>query len=148
MMYKYKSMTLTQIGELFGATSHDVGKWLVKLGLRTEAKRPSSVAFDGTFVTQGPSRGDGYNWIWHSERTVAELEKAGHRRIFNPPPYLVDPAELVGPFEKRANETNGYDIVNGDGSVSAVVAGEKNVDCVVRLLNLAHAHGALAKAMK
>jgi len=147
-MYKYEQMALTQIGELFGATSHDVGKWLVKLGLRTAAKRPSSLAFDGKFVSQGPSRGDGCNWVWHSQRTVAALEQAGHRRIFNPPPYLVDPPKLVGPFTKRANETNGYDVVGGDGVVAIVVAGETNADFVVELLNVADKHGALAKAMK
>jgi hypothetical protein len=147
-MYNSEFMTLTQIGELFGATSHQVGKWLVRMGLRTAAKRPSNVAFDGDFVKQGPSRGDGYNWVWHSQRTVAVLEKAGHRRIPNPPPDLVDPPKLNGPFTKRANEANGYDIENGDGSVAIVVAGEQNADFVVQLLNLADKHGTLARAMK
>jgi hypothetical protein len=49
----------------------------------------------------------------------------------------------------RANEANGYDIVNGDGSVyTIVVTGEKNADFVVRLLNLAHTHGTLATAIQ
>ena len=114
-MFRYEHMTLTQIGEIFGNTSHQVGKWLVQIGLRTQAKRPSSAAFDGKFVTQGPSRSiDGYNWVWHSVRTVVALEKAGHRRIPNPPPYLVDPPVLIGPFVSRANEANGFDIVNDD----------------------------------
>ena len=80
-MFRFEFRTLTQIGEVFGASSHQVGKWLVEIGLLTEGKRPSTAAFDGEFVTQGPSRGNGYNWVWHSVRTVAALEKAGHRRI-------------------------------------------------------------------
>ncbi len=147
-MFRYEYMTLTQIGELFGVTSHQIGKWLVWIKLRTEAKRPSSAAFDGKFVSQGPSRGDGYNWVWHAARTVAALEEAGHRRIFNPPPYLADPSKLNGPFTKRANEANGYDLVGGDGSVAIVVAGEKNVDFVLQLLNLADKHGTVARAMQ
>ncbi len=138
-MFRYEFMTLTQIGEIFGITSHQVGKWLVQIGLQTEAKRPSAAAFDGDFLSQGPSRSiDGYNWVWHSVRTVAALEKAGHRRISNPPPDLVDPPSLNGPFVSRTNEANGFDIVNGDGLVVVVVTGEKNADFILRLLNLAH----------
>jgi hypothetical protein len=99
-------------------------------------------------VTQAPSRNDGYNWVWHSVRTVATLEKAGHRRIPNPPPDLVDPPKLSGPFTKRANVANGYDIENSDGSVVIVAMGEKNADFVVQLLNLAEKHGTLARAMQ
>ena len=146
-MFRFEFRTLTQIGEVFGASSHQVGKWLVEIGLRTEGKRPSTAAFDGEFVTQGPSRGNGYNWVWHSVRTVAALEKAGHRRIPNPPPFLVDPPKLNGPFTTKANRTNGFDIVNADGSVAIVVSGPRNVELVARLLNLAEKHGFLARAM-
>jgi len=138
-------MTMSQIGEIFGVSSHQVGKWLVSMGLRTAAKRPSNAAFDGGFVEQGPSRDDGYNWIWHSVRTVASLEKAGHRRIANPPPYLVDPPKLNGPFAKRTNDANGIDIVNGDGSVCLVVTGERNADFVVELLSLADRLGVIGR---
>jgi len=48
----------------------------------------------------------------------------------------------------RANEANGYDIVNGDGSLAIVVTGEKNADFLVQLLNLAHTHGTLATAIQ
>ena len=136
-MFKFEFMTQTQIGELFGVSSHQIGKWLVEIGLRTIKKYPSGLAFEGNFVSQAPSRNDGYNWVWHSAKTVAALEKAGHRRIPNPPLHLVEPPKLVGPFGKRGNFANGYDIVNGDGSVAVVVTGERNAEFLARLLNLA-----------
>jgi hypothetical protein len=144
-MFKYEFMTLTQIGQLFDVSSHKVGAWLVAIGLRTQDKRPSRTAFDGDYVTQGPSRGTGYNWVWHSQRTTAALQKAGHRRISNPPSYLVDPPKLNGPFQKRANDKNGIDILNGDASVAIVVTGEPNADFVVRVLNAAHRTGYLER---
>ena len=142
-MFKFEFMTQTQIGELFDVSSHQIGKWLVEIGLRTLKKHPSGLAFDGGFVSQAPSRNDGYNWAWHSAKTVTALEKAGHRRIPNPPSYLVEPPKLKGPFGNGGNTANGYDVVNGDGSVAIVVTGEKNADFVVKLLNFADDKGAL-----
>jgi hypothetical protein len=146
-MYKFKHMTLTQLGGLFGVTSHEVGKWLVEIGLRTPQKRPSREAFAGGYVEQGPSRNQGYNWCWDSAKTVEALEAAGHRRIPNPPPGLVDPPLLNGPFRSRPNDSSGFDIVNGDGSVAVVVTGEKNAIFLARLLNLADGSGYIARHM-
>jgi len=140
-------MTLTQIGELFGVTSHQVGKWLVEIGLRTSDKRPSAEAFDGGYVEQRPSRNQGYNWCWDSAKTVEALEKAGHRRIPNPPPGLVDPPLLNGPFQTRPNTSNGFDVVNGDGSVAVVVTGERNALFLAKVLNTADQCGTLARHM-
>lgn len=123
-MFRFKYMTLTQIGAIFGVSSHQVGKWLVEIGLRTPTKRPSREAFSGGYVEQGPSRNQGYNWCWDSEKTVEALEIAGHRRIPNPPQGLVDPPTLNGPFRTNPNSSNGFDIVSGDGSVAVVVTGE------------------------
>jgi hypothetical protein len=50
MRFKYEFMTLTQIGQIFGTTSHQAGRWLLKLGLRTQTKhgmKPSAEAFEG-----------------------------------------------------------------------------------------------------
>jgi len=140
-------MTLTQIGEIFGVSSHQVGKWLVEAGLRTPEKRPSREAFAGGYVEQGPSRNQGYNWCWHSDKTVIVLEMAGHRRIPNPPHELVDPPALNGPFQARPNGSNGFDLVNGDGSVAVVVVGERNAVFVAKVLNLADQHHVLARHM-
>lgn len=64
-----------QIGELFAATSHEVGRWLDAIGLRSGG-RPTSKAFHGRFVSLS---GPGY--CWDQERTVAALEEAGHKRV-------------------------------------------------------------------
>ena len=144
-MYRFEYMTQTQIGELFGVSPRKIGKWLAALELRTEKNKPSRLAFDGGFVKQGPSRGDGYNWVWHSVKTVAALEKARHRRIFNPPLGLVDPVLLNGPFRTRENSRNSIDLVNGDGSVAIVVSGHRNAEFLVSLLNLADEKGVIGR---
>jgi hypothetical protein len=133
-MYRFEFMTMRQIG-----------KWLVEIGLRTPENRPSCTAFEGEFASQGPSRGSGYNWCWASAQTVSALEQAGHRRIPNPPLWLVDPPRLCGPFERRANDKNGYDVVNADGSVSIVASGGGNVEFLVKLLNIAHRNGVVER---
>src|SRR5262249_39816398 len=84
-MYKYEFMTLTQLGQLFGVTSHQLGRWLVNIGLRNDQKRPAKKAFDGDYCKMGPSRGDGYNWIWNTEKTVEALTQAGHKMVSPPP---------------------------------------------------------------
>ena len=146
-MFHYEYMTQTEIGALFGATSHEVGKWLVEIGLRTPGKTPSDKAL-GSYVKQAPTGTEGYlNWVWHSERTVTRLEAAGHRRIYNPPLNLVEPPRLNGPFTRRANDTNGFDIINGDGSVAIVVSGMQNADCLLKMLNVADKGGFVAQYM-
>jgi hypothetical protein len=140
-------MTLTQIGEIFGVSSHQVGKWLVEIGLRGPEKRPSREAFAGGYVEQRPSRNQGYNWCWDSAKTVKALEAVGYRRIPNPPEELVDPPILNGPFQARPNSNNGFDVVNGDGSVAVVVTGERNAAFLAKVLNLADQYGTLARHM-
>lgn len=48
--------TLTELGRLYGVSSHVVGRWLKNLGLRTESGQPSNQAFADGFVSQRPSR--------------------------------------------------------------------------------------------
>ena len=62
MKLKYEFMSLTQIGEVFGTTSHQVGRWLAKIGLRSQAKqgmKPSRDAYSGGYVKDVPSRNQG-----------------------------------------------------------------------------------------
>ena len=143
-MFRFEYMTLTQIGEIFGVSSHQVGKWLVEIGLRGPEKRPSREAFASGYVEQRPSRNQGYNWCWHSEKTIKALEMAKHCRISNPPQELVDPPMLNAPFRTRPNSNNGFDVVNGDGSVAVVVTGERNAAFLAKVLNLADQGGVIA----
>jgi hypothetical protein len=147
MNWRYEYMTLTQLGELFGVSNQQVGKWLGRLGLRTDANRPSRTAFDGNYVKAGPSRGQGYNWVWHSERTVRALEEAGHPLVLHPACELVVPSRLNGPFEHRSNALFGHEVVNGDGTVAVWVRGDDNARFLCNLLNVAHRHGVVERAL-
>jgi hypothetical protein len=77
-------MSLTELGKLYGVSSHKIGKWLVDLGLRTQAKKPSPRAFRDGFVEQRPSTQPAtYFWVWHAERTMKALEQAGFTKPAN-----------------------------------------------------------------
>lgn len=142
-MYKHNYLTQTQLGKLFDCSSHEIGKRLFAIGLRDQKGKPSTEAFAGGFCQQLPSRNDGYCWGWNAEKTTQALEKAGHKRAFPPPEDLVDTPWLKGPFSLRKSSENGFEVLNGDGQVSAWVFGEENANFVVRLLNLADQHGKL-----
>lgn len=146
-MYKYEFMTLTQLGQLFGVSSHQLGRWLVDIGLRNEKKRPSQKAFDGDYCKAGPSRGDGYNWIWHTEKTVEALSQAGHRMVSPPPLDLVEPPTLKGPFTQRPRSDGITDVVGGDGRAAVWCSGDDNAVVVVRLLNYAHERGVIERLL-
>ena len=82
-----KFSNLTELGQMFGVSSHDMGNWLVAIGLRTDDKKPSREAFAGGYVDQAPTnRGfGGYYWVWDRERTVAALEEKGYHRAGQSP---------------------------------------------------------------
>ena len=74
-----KFAAMTTIGEMFGTTSHKLGKWLTELGLRRNGK-PTRKAFEASLVEEWPSTQPGtWFYAWHVERTVALLVKAGHK---------------------------------------------------------------------
>ena len=151
MKFRYEHMTLTQIGQIFGTSSHEIGKWLTEIGLRYESnfgKKPSRRAFTEGYVVSVSSRGEGYLWAWHAQKTVAALQDAGHQVKIQPGHELLAPCFLNGPFECRPSPSIGFEIVNGDGSVAVNAVGEKNALFVTRLLNLADQSGFLAKHLR
>jgi hypothetical protein len=142
-------MNLTQIGHLFGVSSHKVGKWLAKIGLRVPGKqglKPSPSAHTGGFVKDVPSRNQGYQWVWHVENTVKALTEAGHALNVQPGCTLVAQSNLNGPFAYRHHPQFGHEVVNGDGSVTIWVMGEDNARLLCRVLNLADKHGVIRRA--
>lgn len=147
MKFRFEFMTLTQIGEVFGVSNQRVGKWLVKLGLRTAANKPSGAAFDGDYVMAGPSRNQGYNWVWHSDKTVAALTAAGHKLAVHPACELLAPCQLNGPFEARRSPAFGYEVANGDGTVAVWVRGKQNAKFVCDLLNVADRNGVVSRLL-
>jgi hypothetical protein len=137
MKYRFEYMTLTQLGEIFGVSSHKVGDWLVEIDFRTENKRPSKMAFEKDVVKEGPSRGQGYNWVWHAEKTITALEVAGHKRVFPAPRDLVDPSPMVAPFAIRTTDEGNFLIENGDGEPILLGQNEESCKLLVRILEVA-----------
>lgn len=150
MRFRYEFMSLTQIGELFGVSNQQVGKWLAEIGLREKGKnglKPTREAYAGGYVKDVPSRGQGYIWAWNAEKTAKALEEADHKIVALPGSGLLAPVQLNGPFEHRPHPKFGAEIVNGDGTVAVWVSGEENAGFVCRLLNLAHSKGLVERTL-
>lgn len=80
-------LSLTDLGRLFGVSSHKIGKWLKQVGLRTSANKPSPRAFKEGFVDQRGSTQPGtYIWVWHAEKTQKVLSEAGFKQVVNTEP--------------------------------------------------------------
>ena len=139
MKYRFEFMTLTQLGEIFGVSSHQVGNWLVEIEFRTESKRPSRLAFEIDAVKEGPSKGQGYNWVWHVERTITALEAAGRRRVFPAPLGLVEAPMLCGPFTLINDSTHNFRVENQYRDV--VLQGQGNGNGLLAVMNAAHRLG-------
>ena len=141
MKFTYTHMTQTQLGELFGVTSHKIGQWLKDIGLRDEDGKPTEEAHDGHFCKQAPSGPTGYHWVWDSKKTVAALLEDQHLLVPNPPQNLMAPAILNGPFFVRNSASQEFVIENGDGSGSVWANNKMTADVIARILNAAHKSG-------
>ncbi|WP_437191374.1 hypothetical protein [Planctomicrobium sp. SH527] len=74
-------LSLTELGKIYGVTSHAVGKWLKNLGLRIHSGQPSARAFNEGYVYQRPSKQPGtYYYVWHRSRTTELLDGMGYPR--------------------------------------------------------------------
>ncbi len=70
--------TMKEIGEKLGLTSHQVGKTLKELGLRTPEGKPSQKAFRRRLVAQRWAQdGAHYLWAWDAEKTLRFLADEG-----------------------------------------------------------------------
>jgi len=84
-MNKYLSMT--EIGRLYGVSSHAIGRWLKSLGLRTADGSPSRAAFDGEYVSERPSTNPNtYYYDWDAEKTTKLLDQMEYPRSGKSPP--------------------------------------------------------------
>jgi len=79
-------LSLTELGRIYGVSSHQVGKWLKGLGLRTDSGSPSAEAFREKYVAQRPSRQpQTFFYVWDRERTTALLDGMCYpRAVFDP----------------------------------------------------------------
>ena len=79
-------LSLTEIGRVYGVSSHAVGKWLKKLGLRAESGQPSADAFRDKYVAQRPSTQPGtFFYVWDAKTTTALLDGMCYPRAVHDP---------------------------------------------------------------
>lgn len=146
-MTKTLTLSMRQIGALYGVSSHVVGKWLAELGLRDGGK-PTAKAFQGGYCEQAPNGQNGkYYYVWNKKKTLQALKAAGHifpgQETKEEQKPTGEAGRLLGPFSYRRCSTNGFEIVGSDGAVPVWVIGEKNAQDTVWLYNLAYRHGRL-----
>jgi hypothetical protein len=68
---------MRDIGRLVGLTSHQIGKVLKRLGLRTSEGKPSQMAYSNNLVAQ---KFDGYGhylWAWDRDEVLRLLAATG-----------------------------------------------------------------------
>lgn len=79
-------LSLTELGRIYGVSSHAVGKWLKGLGLRTESGQPTVQAFNEKYVAQRPSRQPGtYYHVWDAQKTTALFDGMCYPRAVQRP---------------------------------------------------------------
>jgi hypothetical protein len=73
--------TMKEIGQVFGLSSHVIGRKLKELGLRTAAGKPSRSAFrDGYCDQRWDADLTNYCWAWAKTKTISALEGCGLTR--------------------------------------------------------------------
>jgi hypothetical protein len=133
----------TALGRLFDVSSHVIGRWLEQVQLRGPDQRPTPTAIQGGFTKTVPtSRHEGIAYfVWHAEKTIRVLEKAGYRRRCDAPPLSA--GSPSGPFHAQTRDRMTYEISDGSGRVVCVVGNRQLADRVVALLELAAKHNKL-----
>jgi len=148
MKFRYRLLMQSQLGQLFGVSSHEIGKWLVDCGLRDQrTKKPTAEAHQGGYCDQAPSGlQSGYCWAWDAEQTVNLLVTAGHKLLTALPEELVLPPILNGPFTISTSCPS--EVINRDGTLAVRTVGPQNAMIVKSLLDLAYRHGVLSRVAK
>lgn len=118
---------MTDLGIRFGVTSHQIGKWLKELGLRTNDGQPTNDSLQSRLAKYSTSS-DGYPQpLWNRDRTIELLKKAGHPLKMGPPP------SLTGPFIMMSCGDDSYKIIGEDGLIATVI-GERNAKRLCRMV--------------
>ena len=79
-------LSQTQLGRIYGVSSHQIGKWLKGLGLRNDSGQPTKLALSDGYAVQRPSTQPGtYFYVWNAERTTALFDGMQYpRAVHNP----------------------------------------------------------------
>ncbi len=79
-MSERKFVTMREIGGIYGATSHEVGKWLTDLGYRKDGY-PTKSAQNENLTTSIPNPKDPDFFVhgWDHERVIEMFKMMGYR---------------------------------------------------------------------
>jgi len=94
-------VTLTELGQLYGVTSHRIGKWLRHAGVRDKRGNPIE---EGLMMTKEALAPNGFTpfFMWHRESTIRLLDSLGYHRIKN---YCVNTPRYAGTYRPGTGET-------------------------------------------
>jgi hypothetical protein len=71
-------LSQTELGKLYGVSSHMIGRWLTDAGLRGRNGKPCGEGWN--FVTTRTSTNVGtFFYVWNRTKTTALLAKRGHQ---------------------------------------------------------------------
>jgi len=136
----FDTLSQKQLGEIFGVSSHVVGRWLKEIGMRFSSGEPTPDAIAGGIAVQVDPGGDMRPfWAWSKEKIVVLLAAAGKARAGMEVAPVVPP-QLSGPFTIQPNqsESDGFEIADGNGVVAIWCRGEWLAGVLEKLLNLCH----------
>lgn len=71
---KERIMTMREIGQFYGVSSHVIGKWLTRIGLR-ENGQPTDKAKHGGYCEYICNDRGIWFWVWRAEKTLAAIEQ-------------------------------------------------------------------------
>lgn len=138
MYNEYEYLTQKQIGEHFGVSSHQIGRWLVKVGLREDKWPTDRAKWDG-FARKIEANGKTF-FAWHREQTICELERFGYRRLAQ---ELDGPAEQKHEFGLIPKEDGSFEVVGPTDKLAIRATEKQAAEEIVKILNLAAKHGKL-----
>jgi hypothetical protein len=75
-------LSQTELGVMYGVSSHRTGKWLVEAGLRETNGKPKQVAFLLGIVQKRPCKNPGtYYYVWDRDEVETRFKQLGFERL-------------------------------------------------------------------
>lgn len=149
MFEHFEFLSLTQLGKVFGVSAIQIGRWLVKLGLR-ENGQPTEKALEEGFVTFVEMEQMEKFHTWHRIKTIASLAELGIKPVdqngedqFMKPENLnliipIEQPPAQGPFILRSVGSVCLEFVDANGIVRLHGTDEPFANQILRLMNQAH----------
>lgn len=147
MFEHFEFLSLTQLGKVFGVSAIQIGRWLVKLGLR-ENGQPTEKALEEGFVSFVEMDQMEFH-SWHRIKTIAALAELGIKPVDQQNDQIMKPENLnliiqneqppaQGPFILRSVGSVGLEFVDANGIVRLHSTDEPFANQILKLMNQAH----------